>query len=245
MPFLGTIVNVSCVIVFSIVGALIGDKIPKRINDAIHKALGVCAIYIGITGAIETSEAGLDVFFGQASLTKFLIMMISLVLGTVIGEAIDIDGWIKRLVERLENRIPKGKSQNSDFARGFICSTIIICTGAMAVNGAILDAFGDPEILIAKSVMDAVTVIVMSSAYGIGCAFSAIPLLLWQGLITLAALLFESVLSAASIYYLSVTGSLIMILMGTNIIGATDVKTANMTPALFIPLVLTPLLSLL
>ena len=118
------------------------------------------------------------------------------------------------------------------------------CVGAMAVNGAIFDANGDPGILIAKSVIDAIACFVMATSLGIGCAFGAFPLLIYQGIITLFALLFSAVLPASSIYYLSVTGSLIIVLIGTNFLGATDVKTANMTPAVFIPLILVPILEL-
>ena len=118
------------------------------------------------------------------------------------------------------------------------------CVGAMAVNGAILDATGDPEVLIAKSVIDAIACFVMATSLGIGCAFSAFPMLIYQGMITLIALLFSAVIPAESIYYLSVTGSLIIVLIGTNFLGATNVKTANMTPAVFLPLIITPILNL-
>jgi uncharacterized membrane protein YqgA involved in biofilm formation len=114
----------------------------------------------------------------------------------------------------------------------------------MAVQGAILDGVGQPDILIAKSVLDAVSCFVFSSTLGIGCGFAAIPMLLYQGCITLLSLVFSNFIPAASLAYLSATGSLILVLIGLNGLGATKVRTANMTPAVFIPLLLVPIINL-
>ena len=168
-----------------------------------------------------------------------------MVLGTAIGELIDIDKWVNKLGAKLEKKLTKNSdATDGAFARGFVSCTIMTCVGAMAVNGAILDATGDPGILTAKSIIDAISCFVMATSLGIGCAFSAVPVFIYQGAITLLALLATSVIPAASIYYLAATGSLIIILIGTNSIGATNVKTANMTPAVFVPLILVPIFEL-
>ena len=244
MPFIGSIINFAAIIVFSFLGSLAKCGIPERINRAILSAVAICVVYLGIDGALEPADGYLDVFFSDTGLTKFIIVIISLVLGTAIGELIDIEKWVSRLGEKIEAKFVKGKGVRGDFAKGFISCTIMTCVGAMAVNGAILDANGDPGILIAKSVIDAISCFVMASSLGIGCAFSAFPMLIYQGVITLLALLFSAVIPAVSIYYLSVTGSLIIVLIGTNFIGATNVKTANMIPAVFIPLLLVPILEM-
>lgn len=248
IPFTGTIINFSCIIIFSLLGAAVGQRLPERINRGVLAAVAICVVYVGLNGAFEApAEEGiaLDTFFGNAELTKFVIIIVSMALGTVIGEIIDIDKWVNRLGERIEKKFIKDASASKgNFSRGFVSCTIMTCVGAMAVNGAILDAVGNPNVLIAKSVIDAISCFVMATSLGIGCAFSAFPMLIYQGLITGAFLLAESVIPAATIYYLSATGSLIIVLIGTNFIGATNVKTANMTPAIFIPMILVPILQL-
>ena len=142
------------------------------------------------------------------------------------------------------------EKKKGELARGFVSATLTTCVGAMAVFGAILDATGDPSTLIAKSVLDATTCFMMASSFGIGCAFAAIPILIYQGSVTAVTLLAESAFANSAvfdsaIYYMSATGSLILVLIGLNFLGATKVKTANMTPAVFIPLIATPLLALI
>ena len=243
MPFIGTIVNFLSIVIFSILGSLVKSKIPERINRAILAAVAICVVYVGFEGALTPADGYLDIIFGDASLTKFVIVIISLAIGTAIGEAIDIDKWVGKLGQKVEDKFVKN-GPKGEFSKGFISCTIMTCVGAMAVNGAILDAVGDHSILIAKSVIDAVACFVMASSLGIGCAFAAIPMLIYQGIITALTLLVSNVIPAAALYYLSVTGSLIIVLVGTNFIGATNVKTANMTPALFVPLVITYVFSL-
>lgn len=246
MPFVGTLINFACIIVFSFLGSLVGERIPERINRSVFHAIAVCVMFVGIEGALEApNENCLTTLFDSASLTKFVIVILSMVIGTAVGELIDIDKWVNKLGAKLEKKLTKNSvADDGVFARGFVSCTIMTCVGAMAVNGAILDANGEPDILIAKSVIDAISCFVMATSLGIGCAFSAFPMLIYQGAITALALIATSVIPAASIYYLAATGSLIIILIGTNFIGATSVKTANMTPAVFVPLILVPIFEL-
>ena len=243
MPFIGTIINFLCIAVFSLLGSLVKSKIPERINRAVLAAVAICVIYVGLEGALSPADGYLDTVFGDTALTKFVIVIISLAIGTAIGEAIDIDKWVGKLGAKMEDKFVKDGSKG-DFSKGFISCTIMTCVGAMAVNGAILDAVGNHGVLIAKSVIDAVACFVMASSLGIGCAFAAIPMLLYQGAITAIALIASEIISAAALYYLSVTGSLIIVLIGTNFIGATNVKTANMTPAVFVAMIMTSVFSL-
>ena len=254
---LGTIVNVVAVLLGSLIGILvmgIGRKKEmsergKRISDAIFTSLGLSVILIGITGAIKGAVNGQikDAFaegsieFAEISTQRTLAIILSMVLGVIIGELIDIDKQITRLGAFLEKKFTVG---NGGFAKGFVSCSILFCVGAMAINGSMQDAIGKPDILLAKSVIDGISVLVMSTTLGIGCAFSAFLVLLYQGVLTLLGIFLAEALPSAIITYMSVTGSLVITLIGTNMLGITNVKTANMIPAIFAPLAVAPLLSL-
>lgn len=245
MPFLGTIINFSAVMIFGLIGALIKKGVPERISNAIIFAMGICVVYIGVDGVLETAPILSPDSFLSGGLIKVLIMVLSMGIGTLIGELVDIDKQMNRLGAYLENRLCKDGEGEGRFAKGFVSCSILFCVGAMAVNGSIQDALGSPDILIAKTAVDSVMVLVMSATFGIGCMFSAFSVLIYQGLLTLLALLLTAVIPEATITYMSVTGSLIIILIGTNMLGMTKVKTANMVPAMFIPIILAPIFAAL
>lgn len=244
MVFLGTIVDFFAVLVLGLLGTFIKKDIPERISKAIMSAMAICVVYIGITGMLETAPALSENGFFSDDLIKALIMILSLSIGTLIGEIIDIDKWICRLGDALEKKLDKN-GDKGNFAKGFISCSLMFCIGAMTINGAMQDALGNPSILLAKSVIDGITVFVMASALGIGCAFSAFFVLIYQGLMSVLGIFLVSILPASTITYMSVTGSLIVILLGTNILGFTKVKTANMIPAMFVPIAIAPLFSLI
>lgn len=254
MPFLGTIVNFFVVLIAGILGSLLKKGIPERIKDSIMSAMAVCVIYIGIDGALEAAPPVPGGSFLSGGLVKILVMIISLGLGTLFGELIDIDKWVSRLGDFLETKLSPKKDALSDtdnnsakgnFSRGFVSCSILFCVGAMAVNGSMADSLGEPDILLAKSVIDGIVCFVMATSLGIGCAFSAFFVLLYQGALTLLGLGLAAVLPAATITYMSVTGSLVILLIGTNMIGMTKVKTANMIPTIFMPILVAPLFSLI
>ena len=244
MPFLGTIVNFLAVFICGILGMLVKKGVPKKISDALVSAMAICVIYIGIDGALEAAPEVPEDSFLSAGLVKVLVMVVSMALGTLIGEIIDIDKWVNRLGDLLEKKLIKD-GEKGRFAKGFVSCSLLFCVGAMTVNGAFQDALGKPDILLAKSVIDGIMCFVMASTLGIGCAASAVFVFVYQGLLTLVGLFLADLLPAASISYMSVTGSLIIILIGTNMLGATKGKTANMTPAIFLPAIIAPLISLI
>ena len=244
MPFLGTIVNFFTVFACGILGMLVKKGIPENVRKTLMTAISVCVIYIGIDGALEAAPRVSDEALLSDGLIKVLIMIVSMTLGGLIGELIDIDKQINRLGGFLEQKFDKNGEKGS-FAKGFVSCCLLFCVGAMTVNGAFADAMGKPDILIAKAVIDGVACFVMASTLGIGCVFSAFFVLIYQGLLTLVGLFVVEILPAASISYMSMTGSLIIILIGTNVLGITNVKTANLTPAIFIPAFLAPILSLI
>lgn len=245
MPFLGTIVNFIVVLVCGIAGSLIKKSVPKRIGDAIMYGMAICVVYIGIDGILEAAPAVSEDSLLSAGLVKILIMIVSMILGTLLGEAIDIDKWLGRLGELLEAKFSRSEDVTGNFARGFVSCSLLFCVGAMAVNGAISDAMGEPDLLLAKSVIDGISCFIMATTLGIGCAFSAFFVLVYQGLISLIGQGLLAILPASTLTYMSVTGSLVIILVGTNVLGATKVKTANMIPAIFMPIAVAPLISLI
>ena len=246
MPFLGTIVNFFAVFISGLLGALIKKGVPKNINKAIMSGIAICVIYIGVDGVLEPAPAVMgDGALFSDGLIKVMVMILSITIGTLIGEIIDIDKWVTRLGDRLENLMCRDKGGNGNFSRGFVTCSLLFCVGAMAVNGAIADAAGAPDILLAKTVLDSITCFVMATTYGIGCAFSAFFVLVYQGSVALIGLLLHRILPPEIITYMSVTGSLIIILLGLNALECTKVKTANMIPAIFVPIAVWPLLDLI
>lgn len=243
MPFLGTIVNFLAVLVCGLLGVLIKKGVPEKISNALKSAMAICVVYIGISGMLEVAPQVYHPVFSD-DLIKILVMVISMGLGTLLGELIDIDKWTNRLGEILEKRFVK-KSEKGKFAEGFVSCSMLFCVGAMTVTGAFQDALGNPDILITKSVIDGIMCLVMASTLGIGCAASSVFVLAYQGLLTLIGLLVVDILPTESISYMSATGSLIIILIGTNMLGATKVKTANLTLAIFLPAIIWPVIELL
>ena len=243
MPFLGTIVNFFVVLICGLIGLMIKKGIPARVGEILKQAMSICVIYIGISGMLEKAPA-----FGSKLLSdeliKVLIMVVSMALGAVLGELINIDKWVNKLGDNLESKFVKN-GEKGKFAEGFIYCSMLFCIGAMTINGAFADAQGNPDILIAKSVIDGVVCLSVASTLGVGCVASAFFVLIYQGLLTFLGLFLVEFLPAESLTYMSTTGSLIVILIGTNTLGVTKVKTANMTPALFIPALIYPLFNLI
>lgn len=246
MPFLGTIVNFFAVFVSGTLGALVKKSVPKNINKAIMSAMAICVIYIGVDGMLAPApKVSAEGSLFSDGLVKALVMIVSMALGTLIGELIDIDKWITKLGDLLESKMCRDGSGNGNFSRGFVSCSLLFCVGAMTVNGAIADAAGSPDILLAKSVIDFISCFIMATTYGFGCAFSAFFVLVYQGLISLIGFGLCEILPPECIAYMSVTGSLVIILVGLNVLGCTKVKTANMIPAIFMPIAVWPLLNLI
>ena len=244
MPFLGTLINFAAVLIFGILGTLTKRGIPQRISDAIMAAMAACVLYIGIDGIIGAAPAVSEGSFFSAGLVKVLIMILSMALGTLIGELADIDKHITALGDKLERKLAGGEESKGRFARGFVACSLLFCVGAMSVNGSIQDGLGNPDIILAKTVIDSISCFIMATTFGIGCAFSAFFLLLYQGAVAAIGFFLESVIPDATIAYMSFTGSLVIIFIATNMLKITKVKTANMIPAIFMPLVIAPIFDL-
>ena len=232
-PYIGTLVNFAVVLVMGTIGSFIKKGIPKRFSDTIMSAMAICVIYIGVSGVLEKAPATEQAPLLSPGLFKILVMTISMAIGTVIGEAIDFEKWMDKLGDLAAKRF-SGVGDGENFSRGFVSCSILFCVGAMTVNGAISSASGNHQLLLTKSLIDGVSVLVMSSTLGIGCAFSAFFILAYQGLLTFFATYLVGILSATTLTYMSVTGSVVVILLGTNVLGVTKARTANMVPAMFV-----------
>ena len=220
----GTIVNTGAIIIGTFVGLLVKQGIKENYSKAIIKAISLAILVIGISGALKTSN--------------FILVILSIVLGTLLGTALKIEARLDRLGERLNQRFGRG---GSPFVEGFVTSSLIFCVGAMAVVGAIESGLhGNHETLFAKSLLDGITSLILSSTLGVGVLFSAVVVFLYQGGITLLASSLEPVLTEAVVLEMSAVGGLLILGLGLNIleIGKERIPVGNMLPAMFLPIIL-------
>jgi uncharacterized membrane protein YqgA involved in biofilm formation len=215
----GPLVNALTVAVCSLAGFFLVRGIPKRFEETVKKAIGLAVIYVGIRGALENQRT--------------LLLIMSLVAGAVLGEAINIDRHMIRLGNWAEKKLGFG---GGGFSRGFVSASVLFCTGSMAIVGSMQSGLqGNHEILFAKSILDGSISIVFAASMGIGVAFSAIPVLVYQGAIALAAMAVRDFLSPGIIREMSAVGSLLVAAIGINFMGVREIRVANLIPAIFIP----------
>lgn len=219
---MGTIINCIAIIGGCLVGLIVSGKIQERVSKNIMNGLALCVIYIGISGSLNGGDT--------------LQMIISIAIGALIGELIDIDKWLNKLGDFLESKVKTKKGEVS-ISQGFVTASLLFCVGAMAVVGSLENGLtGDYSTLLAKSVLDGVSSIIFASTLGIGVMLSSFVVLIYQGSITLCAGLLSGVLSTAVITNMSAVGSLLIIGLGLNMLGVTKIKVANLLPAIFIPI---------
>jgi len=221
---LGVIVNVITVIIGSSIGLLFKKGIPEKVSSAAMTGLGACTLYIGITGSLSGENV--------------LILIASVVLGAIVGTLLDIDGGINRLAEKVEAKFRKNGSDIS-IAEGIISATLLFCVGSMTVTGSIQAGLtGDNSILITKATLDLVSSMMLASSLGIGVLFSAVTVFIIQGGLVLLAGLIAPLMSTGAINEMTCAGSLLIIMIGTNLMGITKIKVADFLPAiLFAPLI--------
>ena len=226
---IATIINCALIILGSLLGIALRNTISERFLRILIQALSLSVLAIGISSAIATENT--------------LCLIICMVLGTLIGEGLRIEDRLDSAGEFLKKKLIRGR-ENSRFTEGFVTASVLFCVGAMAVMGAIDAGIkGDYSILLSKSVIDAVTAISFAAAMGIGVAFSAIPILIYQGGLTLLAGLVANLLTDAMILEMSAVGGVIIVGIGLNMLGLSEkkVKVSNMLPAIFLPLLYLPL----
>lgn len=221
MILTGVLINAAAVAVGGVLGALGGRLMPEKMKQTVLAATGLVSIGIGISGAIGSSNQ--------------LIPILSLVIGSVIGELLHIEDGVTRAGDWLQKRFGKSGS----ITEGFVTGSLVFAAGAMAVMGALESGLkNDHTILMTKSIIDMAGSVAFAGSLGIGVAFSALSVLVLEGTVALLASLLTGVLTDAVITEISVTGSLIIIGVGLNVLGLTKLRIMNMTPALLLPILL-------
>lgn len=240
MPGLGTLINVACIIGGGLVGLVASSFVTKRLQDALMKSCGACVMFVGMAGALEkmlTASATADGSITLGS-TGSMVLVGSMAVGAAIGEALDIDGRFEGLGTWLRDRT--GSQGDSSFVDGFVTASLTVCIGAMAIVGSIQDGLtGDWSMLALKGVMDAIIVCAMTASMGRGCVFAALPVGVFQGLMTALATLLQPIITNAALANLSLVGSVLIFCVGVNLIWPHTFKPANMLPALVIAAVVT------
>lgn len=228
---LGTIVNVGAIIVGGIVGTMLKSGISERYKKIVMQGIGLSVLFIGISGSIKEMLCIID---GNKLDRQFIMLMIfSLVIGGLIGESLKIEKRLENVGVWFQSKI---SSKGSSFSDGFVTASLVYCVGAMAIVGSLEDGLmGNTSTLFAKSILDGVSAIIFAATLGIGVAFSAIPVFIYQGSITLLAGVVKPWLSDMVISQMSLVGGILIFAIGINLLEIKKINVGNLLPAVFIP----------
>ena len=218
----GTIVNTLAIIAGAMIGVIAKKAIPQRMGDLVMSAIPIVVMVLGIQ-------------FGIAS-SNILIVIVSLVVGGIIGEWIDIDRRLDDFGVRIQSRMKGG---DSNFSAAFVSTTLIYCVGSMAILGSIESGInGNHTILYTKSLMDGISAIFFASTLGAGVIFSGISVFIYQGILTVLAGYIGPYLSPEVVTEMSASGGILLIALSFTILGIKKIKVANLLPAIFLPVIL-------
>ncbi len=216
---LGVLVNGAAVAIGSLIGLFFSKGIKEKVRITVMNGLALCVVLIGLSG----SQKGKDISF----------IIISMVIGAIVGEIIDIDDRLKKLGDKLQHQF---KDKGGKFSEGFVASTLLMCVGAMGIVGSLESGLtGNHSTLYAKAILDGFAAIIFASAYGIGVLFASISIILYQGLIVLSASLVKGILIASVVDNITAVGSLLILALGFNMLGMTKIKVANLIPSMLVP----------
>ncbi len=227
MILTGTLVNALGILVGGGVGLilhrLMQRGIPERFGDLVMKGIGLCTVYIAFEHLLDGS--------------KTMVTILSMVLGALLGEWLDLDGKLQRLSLAVEKKMAKGSS--GSFAEGFLSATLLFCVGTMAVTGSLESGLSNEHsILFAKAAMDSVIALIFASSLGVGVLFSSVSIFLYQGTITLLASVAKPFLGDAVIAEMNTVGSLLLFALSLDMMGIQKMKLMNFLPAIFLPILL-------
>lgn len=227
---LGTILNTAAVAIGGLVGMRLKNGLPKRVQEILMQACGVASLFIGVAGTLSKM---LVIQNGTLGTQGTMLLIVSLVIGAAIGEALNIEKRMDNVGEKIKAAV---KAQNDNlFVEGFVNVSLIICVGAMAIIGSIQDGIsGDYSLLAAKAILDLVIVLIFASVYGLGAVFSAVAIFVYQGAITLLAAFAGSFISESMIADLSYIGSALIFCVGVNLCFGKKIRVGNMLPALVV-----------
>ena len=214
-----------------VLGLLFKERVSERLGDYLLKGQGLAVVLVAVQGMMRGGDVA--------------IVTLSLALGSVVGLAIDIDARIRSFGDRVQQRLNQvfaGSKRLGNFSDGFVTATIFTCTGAMAIVGSLSSGIAlDHATLISKGVIDLAVCLPMAATMGIGVPFCGVSLVVYEGILSLLASLVGTFLSDAVVTEVAVTGSTLLLAVGTNLLGVTDIKVANLIPAAFVPILLVPL----
>ena len=233
MVGLGTLINVACIVTGGLVGLLCRGAITQRLQQALLRSCGVAVMFVGIAGTLEKMLSASLAADGAIALTSggTMMMVVCLAVGTVLGEALDLDARFEDLGVWLREKT--GNSGDARFVDGFVTASLTVSIGAMAIVGAIQDGVSrDYSTLAVKAVLDCVIIAVMTATLGRGCIFSAIPVFVLEGTVTLLAQLLAPALTELAASYLSLIGSILIFCVGVNLVWGKLLRVANMLPAI-------------
>lgn len=221
----GAVVNFFTVILGAAIGLIFKKGIPERLKTALMTGMALCVFLIGVDGILNEGN-------------KILVIIISVAVGAVIGELIDLDKWVNRFGKRLESKF-NSPGGNTKIAEGFVSATLLFCVGAMTIVGSLESGIsGDNMTIYSKAVIDCIAAITLASTLGFGVMLSSVAVLIIQGGITLLAVYISPFLNADIITQMSTVGSLLIVALSLNMLGITRIKVMNFVPAIFIPLLL-------
>ena len=227
---LGTIINTASIIGAGIVGHFAGNLFKEEQQESVGRVCGISVLFIAIAGAMEGM---LKPDGGALTATNTMLVVICVVLGTVIGELMRIESWFISFGEWLKKKT--GNEGDRNFVNAFVTASLTVSIGAMAIVGSIEDGISqDYTTLALKSVLDFVIIVVMTSSLGKGCAFSAIPVFVFEGCMTMFAHLISPIMTAAAVANLSMIGSILIFCVGVNLVWDTKLRVANMLPAVIL-----------
>lgn len=221
---LGVFVNVATVFIGSLVGLLLKKGIPDKVTGALMAGIGLCTIYIGISGALNGENT--------------LVLILSMAIGTIIGTLLDIDGQLNRIAAYVESKFKQENGQVT-VVEGFVTASLLFCVGAMTIVGSLQAGLtGDCEMLFTKATLDLISSCVLAASLGIGVMLSDIFVFVFQGGLVLLARVIAPFLTDYAIHEMTCAGSVLIIALGLNLIGVTKIKVANYLPVLLIPPIL-------
>lgn len=227
----GVLINTVAVLLGSSLGLLLRRGVPEKILQAVMTALGLSTLYLGISGALVGQDA--------------IAIILALALGAALGTALNIDGAINRLGERIQQRFKHPDSQGR-IGEGFVTASLLFCVGSMAIVGSLNAGLsGDQSMLLAKSVLDMISSFMLAASLGFGVMLAALPVLIYQGAIVLLAGLLKPLLSEMAIAQMSCAGSLLILALGLNFLQVSRIKVADLLPAIFLAPIITLLTQLI
>lgn len=234
MPGAGTIINAVLVIIGSFTGLLLKKAIPERLKTSMVQSLALATATIGLTGIINASSTVTE--SGTLNGNYTILMVLSMACGTFLGELINIEKHLDNLGEFFQKKF-SAENSGSTFAQGFVTASLVFCVGSMAILGSLNDGIlHDPTILITKSLLDMIMAVVFASTLGVGVMFSAVTVVVYQGIITLCASFLSPLLTQEVIAQMSFVGSILIMGIGLNFLYKPTLKLANMLPSMFVPL---------